>query len=309
VTRIAVTTTFIEVSSELNAALAGDELIDVQAGDFERAAGAEVAISGNDPKRARALLAAVPTLRWYHTISAGVDRLMIPEVVEHPLVLTNNSGAYDIPIAEHVLATIYAAAKGLPERFRAQERHHWDRDADNRELRDATVVILGMGSIGGEVARLATGAGMHVIGIRRSAQPGAATPDQLADVAAQADYLAVCAPLTTETKGMVNADVIARLPPHAWVINIARGEIIDEPALLAACRERRIGGAAIDAWWQEPLPAESEWWTLPNVIVTPHLSNESPRLRSRTVALILENVRRYKAGEPLLNVVDKKLGY
>ncbi len=310
-TRIVVATRFVARADEIARALPDHEVIEVKDGAaVTGAADVEIAIGPNDPDRARAIIAALPRLRWYHTVGAGVDRLLVPEIVEKDdLVLTNNSGAYDVPIAEHVMATIYAAAKALPGRFRAQARREWEREERNRELRDATLVILGMGSIGGELARLAAGAGMRVIGIRRTAQPGAIGPDRLAEVAAEADYLAVCAPLTRETNGIVGADVIARLPAHAWVINIARGPIVDEAALLAACREGRIGGAAIDAWWEEPLPAESEWWSLPNVIVTPHSSNESPRLRERSVALIVENLRRFTQGEPLLNVVDKRRGY
>ncbi|MEK7860000.1 MAG: NAD(P)-dependent oxidoreductase, partial [Chloroflexota bacterium] len=134
-------------------------------------------------------------------------------------------------------------------------------------------------------------------------------PDALADVVPEADFLAVTAPLTPATTGIVSAEIIARMKPAAWVINIARGAIVDEPALLAACRDRRIGGAAIDAWWTEPLPPESDWWSLPNVIATPHVSHSSPRVRERTLALFLENLRRWKAGEPLLNVVDPVAGY
>lgn len=296
--------------AEMDRLLPDDEVVMLHVGeDPAAAAGAVAGLGGPNPDRLKALLAAAPELRWFHTLSAGVDRILIPELDRPGFVLTNNSGAYDLAIAEHVVALIFAAAKRLPGSFAAQGRHDWHDDPRSIDVRGATLVIVGMGSIGGELASLARGLGMRVIGVRRSGGDGAVTPDRLADVAAEADFLAVCAPLTAATRGLVGADVIARLRSSAWIINIARGALIDEPALLAALRERRIGGAALDAWWTEPLPKDSEWWDLPNVIVTPHTSNSSPSVRERSVALVHENLRRFKSGEPLLNRVDPLLGY
>lgn len=274
----------------------------------------EVVIGGPNRKRFREVLAGVPRLRWFHTVSAGVENLVDELEGRDGVVLTNNSGAYDVPIAEFVLALAFAAAKRLPEHVRDQRERRWDDSGRHVELRGATMVVVGLGSIGGELARLAAGLGMRVIGVRRtgSAVPGTervVTPDRLVEVAAEADYLAITAPLTPATRGLVSREVIAALPPHAWVINIARGAIADEAALLEAVRERRIGGAALDVFSQEPLPADSPWWGLDNVIVTPHHSSSSPRLRERTLALIEENVRRWRAGEPLLNVVDRSRRY
>lgn len=273
---------------------------------------------GTNPERLRAVLAVAPRLRWFHSVSAGVDRLVIPELVARDdVVLTNNTGAYDVPIAEFVLGMIFAAAKHIPAHLRDQREHRWPRGAEageHAELRGATLVVVGLGSIGGEVARLASALGMRVVGVRRrgGAHPNAETvitPDRLAAVARQADYLAVTAALTPETRGLVSREVLAAMKPTAWLVNIARGAIVDEAALLEALREHRIAGAAIDAWWEEPLPASSPWWDLDNVIVTPHHSNSSPRLRERTLELFGENLRRFRAGESLLNVVDKRLGY
>lgn len=278
--------------------------------DPSSAAGAVAAFGGPNAARLTALLAAAPELRWYQTLSAGVESLLVPEVTERPgFTLTNNSGAYDLAIAEHVVACIFAAAKRLPTSFAAQGKREWHDDPQSADVRGATLVILGMGSIGGELAGIARSLGMRVIGVRRSGVDGAVTPDRLADVAAEADYLAVCAPLTPATRGLVDAAVLARMRPTAWLINISRGAVVDEQALLAALKERRIAGAAIDAWWTEPLPHESEWWDLPNVIVTPHTSYSSPSVRERSLALVTENLRRFKAGEPLLNRVDLGLGY
>ncbi|CAN5133402.1 D-2-hydroxyacid dehydrogenase [soil metagenome] len=310
-TRIAVATGFHSWTRELGGVLREDEVVVLAPGDDARAASnAEVAIGGPNTERFRALLAAAPDLRWYHTLSAGVEGLMIPELAEHTgLVLTNNSGAYDAPIAEHVIATIFAAAKRLPQSVRAQARHEWHGDPKSADVRGSTLVVLGMGSIGGELAAVARGIGMRVIGVRRGGGDGAVPPDRLAEIAAEADYLAICAPLTPESRGLVGAEVIGRMKATAWLINISRGAIVDEDALLGALRGGRIAGAAIDAWWTEPLPADSPWWDLENVIVTPHTSFSSPSVRDRSLALILENLRRYKAGQTLLNVVDPQKGY
>ena len=278
--------------------------------------GVEVAVGGPNPERLRQVLRAAPRLRWFHTISAGVDPLLIPELMTRDVVMTNNTGAYDVPIAEFVLAAMFAAAKRLPDHQRDQRERRWRGGAAgaHAELRDAVLVIVGLGSIGGELARLARPLGMRVVGVRRSVRPDPNVermlpPDRLADAAREADYLAVTAALTRETRGLVSRAVIAAMKPTAWLINIARGPIVDEAALLEAVRERRIGGAAIDAWWTEPLPDDSPWWDLENVIVTPHSSNSSPKLRQRSLDLFAENLRRFERGEPLLNVVDKQLGY
>ena len=263
---------------------------------------AEVAFSGNNPQRVRQLLDATPRLRWYHTVSAGVENMPLGELAERGIVLTNNSGSYDIQIAEHVMAFIFAAARSLHRYRDNQSRHEW-RSHPQQELRDATVVVYGMGSIGGEVARLASGVGMRVVGLRRSAGP------TLAEAVGEADFLAITAPLTPATRGAVSRDIIGRMKPTAWIVNIARGAIVDEAAMVDALREKRLGGAALDVFAKEPLPAESPLWSFDNVILTPHTSGDSPRVAERTLTLFAENLRRYKAGEPLLNRVDFAAGY
>jgi phosphoglycerate dehydrogenase-like enzyme len=211
------------------------------------------------------------------------------------------------------MAFIFAAAKRLHLYRDQQQRAAWE-DQEHHELRGETVVVYGAGSIGGEVVRLAAAVGMRVIAVRRSGGPvpGAARvvgPDALPAVATEADYLVIAAPLTPATRGAVSRDVIARLKRSAWVINIARGPIIDEAALIDALAADRIGGAALDTFVKEPLPADSPLWMMPNVMITPHTSNSSPKVRERTLALFVENVRRYKAGEPLLNQVNFEAGY
>ncbi|MGH2377798.1 MAG: D-2-hydroxyacid dehydrogenase [Candidatus Limnocylindria bacterium] len=317
-TTIAVLGSFPSMPEEIERAVPDDRVVRIgRRGPFDTATDAEVALGAPHPDLVQEFLRRAPRLSWLHTVSAGVERLLIPDVMERDgFTLTNNSGAYDIPIAEFVLATILSAAKHLPDYQRAQVERRWGREHMHTELRDATLVVLGMGSIGGEVARLAFGFGMNVIGVRRRLDlagiPGVSRvvpPEKLADVAAEADFIAVTAPLTPATRGLVSREVIARMKPTAWIVNIARGAIADEAALLEALKERRIGGAAIDAWWTEPLQGESEWWSLQNVIATPHASHSSPRVRERTLALFLENLRRWKSKEPLLNVVDLEAGY
>lgn len=274
---------------------------------------AEVAFSGNNPRRVRQLLDATPKLRWYHTVSAGVENMPLPELARRGIVLTNNSGSYDVQIAEHLMAFVFAASRQL-HRYRDYQRARVWKDNHHQELRDATIVVYGMGSIGGEIARLASGVGMRVIGVRRNGRPQdgvsrVVTPDRLADVAAEADYLAIAAPLTPATRGAVSKEVIARMKPTAWLLNIARGAIVDEAALIDALRAKRIAGAGLDVFSTEPLPADSPFWELENVIMTPHRSGDSPRAEQRTLELFAENLRRFKSGKPLLNRVDFEAGY
>ena len=300
----------------LRAALPDDRIVAVQGEELGPAVEAEVAFGGFSIDRLRSVLAGLPKLRWVHTFSAGVDRHVPVMATYERVLLTNNSGAYDVPIAEHVIAMIFAAAKRVPEHLAAQGRHEWQRETPHAEVRGQTLVILGMGSIGSELARLASGVGMRVVGVRRDAgRPGGpgvdriVPPDRFIEVAGEADYLAVTAALTPQTRGMVSAEVLRALKPTAWVINIARGPIVDEAALAAALKEKRIGGAALDVFETEPLPATSPLWDCAYAILTPHISNSSPRVRERSLALVAENVRRFKAGEPLLNVVDRTVGY
>ena len=314
-TKVVVWGRFQGVADELPKLLTDDDVVvPKELAQLDQAHDAEVGVGTNQGERVQALLRAAPKLRWYHSIGAGVENLVgIRELHERRITLTNNSGPYDIPIAEHVLATIFAAAKRLHVYRDQQRRSEW-LSHPQQEIRDATVVVFGVGSIGAEVARLASGVGMNVIGVRRrqGSVPGVSRivpPERLADVAAEADYLVLAAPLTKQTRGAVSRDVIARMKPTAWIVNIARGGMLDEDALAEALAAGRLGGAALDALTAEPLPKESPLWTLENVIITPHSSNSSPRIRERSIALFRENLRRYKAQEPLLNVVDLDAGY
>lgn len=270
-----------------------------------------------------AALQAAPHLRWVHTGSAGVDRFVgLVQQYAPEAVLTNSSGVMSQPIAEFAFAMLCAAAKQLPTFLRAQERHEWLRHSQAPTLRDlngSRLLILGLGSIGQALARLADGAGMEVYAVRRTPPAPDETLPHVAQVVAQdadwrawlptMDYVVVCVPLTPATREIIGAAELAALPTHAWIVNISRGAIIDEPALIAALAEGRIGGAALDVAATEPLPHESPLWSLPNVIITPHISWQSPGDNQRTLDLFMENLRRYRAGEPLLNVVPFDVGY
>jgi phosphoglycerate dehydrogenase-like enzyme len=268
---------------------------------------------GLSPEATRRLLARVPNLRWIHTISAGVDHLLFPELRESDAILTNASGVFNIPIAETVMAYILAVVKRLPEFWAHQREHRWEK-LPLRELRGLTVGIVGLGDIGTEVARLCRAFGMRVLGLRRRPAPSdladeVLPPDRLQDLLARSDFVVIAVPLTAETRGMIGRAELAAMKPDAWLVNISRGAIVDEEALIEALRAGRIGGACLDVFAEEPLPPESPLWDMPNVIITPHNSWSSPHIEEREIALFLENLRRYVAGEPLLNVVDKQAGY
>jgi len=254
------------------------------------------------------------SLHWIHTISAGVDHLLFPFLIESDTVLTSASGVYDVPIAETVLAYMLLVVKRLPEFLGQQRAHRWHK-LDLRELCGLTVGVVGLGNIGAEVARLARALGMRVVATKRHPERGAEAadlvlpPDRLYDLLAQSDFVVIAVPLTRETHHLIDAQALAQMRPDAWLINIARGAIVDEVALVRALQEGYIGGACLDAFDQEPLPENRLLWDLPNVIITPHNSWSSPPLEEREAELFLENLRRYMAGEPLLNVVDKKASY
>jgi phosphoglycerate dehydrogenase-like enzyme len=315
VTRIAVWGTFGGMANDVPKHLTDDDVVvPKDEAELARAADAECAIGTNNGTRVKKLLDAAPKLRWYHSVGAGVEDLVgVNEFRDRGIALTNNSGSYDIPIAEHALAFILAAAKGLHVYRDEQARRTWNEHRQD-ELRGSTLVVYGIGSIGAEIARLGAVLGMRVIGVRRRLEPVEGVerivpPERLAEVAAEADYLAIAAPLTRATRGAVSRDVIGRMKKTAWIVNIARGAIVDEEALVDALRAGKLGGAGLDVFSTEPLPADHALWTLENVMISPHSSGSSPRVRERTLALFTENLRRFKAGNDLLNRVDFEAGY
>ena len=264
----------------------------------------------------RRILSAAPRLRWLHTPSAGVDGLLIPEVLDRKIVLTNSAGAHAIPIAEFVLLSMLGHAKRASELAALTPEDAWaqGRSLKLGELYEKTVLILGLGHIGQEIARRAAAFGMRVIGSRRRPAPVAGVDrvvgnDGWRALLPEADYLVIATPLTSTTKGMHDAAALAQMRPSTYLINIARGEIIDTAALIAALERGQLAGAALDVLPEEPLPPDHPLWHTPNVQITPHISASSPRTSERAIAIFLENMRRDLAGQPFVNLVDMQAGY
>jgi phosphoglycerate dehydrogenase-like enzyme len=260
-------------------------------------------------------------LRWMHTGTAGVASLLYPELVESDVILTNSAAVHAPAIAETVLAMILHFARGLDVAVRAQHDARWDatafaeRPGLAREIAASTIGIVGLGGIGLEVARRAGALGMNVIATRRSGRPAPAGmdlltgPDALDRLFAASDYVVLALPSTSATRGIIGAERLAAMPAHAVLVNVSRGDVIDEETLVSALRSGAIRGAALDVFGVEPLPPESPLWRLPNVLITPHVSATTPRFWTREMDLIRDNITRYLAGRGLRNVVDKQLGY
>lgn len=251
---------------------------------------------------------AADALRWVHTSSAGVDRLTFPEMVASDVVLTNSRGVFDAPIAEYVLAMVLAFAKDLPGTLRQQNDREW-RHRETETIAGKRAVVVGGGPIGAATSALLNAAGLrsHLVG--RTARPGVHGIEELDGLLPDTDYLVLAAPLTEQTRGMVNASLLARLPARARLVNVGRGPLVVESDLVEALTEGRLAGAALDVFEREPLPEDSPLWALPNVIVSPHMSGDAIGWRDSLAELFTENLDRYRAGQTLRNVVDKHSGY
>jgi phosphoglycerate dehydrogenase-like enzyme len=255
-------------------------------------------------------------LRWIHSASAGVDRISTALVRERGLTVTNARGVFSRPIGEYVVMMSLAIARRLPQLLELQRERTW-QPLRGRELSELTVGIIGYGSIGEEVARLLQPFGCRILATRRHPERGTGegpsvelfSLDDLSEVLRASDIVVVAAPLTDATAGLIGAEQLAEMREDAWLINIARGRLIDELALRRALESGWIGGAVLDVFSEEPLGPESPLYRTPNVIITPHTSWASDRVVERTVDLFVENLRRDRAGEPLRNVVDLEAGY
>jgi phosphoglycerate dehydrogenase-like enzyme len=250
----------------------------------------------------------MPALRWFHGAFVGMDHPIFREIAGRGVTITNSPGVSAQPIAQYVLAMMLRHAKKVPAWEQAQRERAWRR-VESDELTGQTVALIGLGGIGAEVARLARAFEMRVIGMRRRAELPANvdelfTPERLHDMLAQADYLVLAAPLTSETQGLIDAAALSVMKPTAYLINVARGPMVVESALIDVLRSGKIAGAALDVFDQEPLPADSPLWSMENVIVTPHNSATSPRLFDRGALVFVDNLRRYATGEQLQSVVD-----
>ncbi|MEV4006221.1 D-2-hydroxyacid dehydrogenase [Actinomadura sp. NPDC049753] len=251
---------------------------------------------------------------WVHIASAGVDRLMFPGLVDSDTVVTNSRGVFDEPIAEYVLGLVLAFAKDLHTTVRLQGERRW-RHRETERITGARALVVGTGPIGRAIGRRLSAAGLAVSGAGRTARD--ADPDlgvvhpmeRLGEALAGADYVVLAAPLTPQTRGMIDAAALERMRPSARLVNVGRGGLVAEGDLVEALRAGRIAGAALDVFEDEPLPASSPLWDLPNVIVSPHMSGDVVGWRDELVRLFADNLGRYVSGRPLRNVVDKRLGY
>jgi phosphoglycerate dehydrogenase-like enzyme len=269
----------------------------------------------------RDVFASASRLRWIQSPAVGVTHLLYPELVAGPVVITTARGIRARAIAEHVFGVTIALARRLPLAVRRQAAHRWAQDelegpgVPIRTLRGRRLGIVGLGSIGLEVARIAAAFGMSVSAIRRRADgpPDGVDeimpPERLGDLLGKSDVVLLSAPLTAATRGLIGRREIAQMRPGAFLINISRGKLVDDDALVEALVEGRLGGAALDVFAHEPLDSASPYWDLPNVIVTPHTAGAMEDYWTPLVALFSDNLRRFETGQPLINLVDKSVGY
>ncbi|MGC2695604.1 MAG: D-2-hydroxyacid dehydrogenase [Candidatus Angelobacter sp.] len=264
---------------------------------------------------------AAKKLRWIHSPAAAVHQLMFPELIQSSVLLTNSTGIHGPVVAEHAIAVLLALAKRLPQAMQYQAKGVWSQDQlwneqpRPREVADTTVAVVGMGGIGREFTTRAKALGMRVLAVRENPGKGPQgadvvySSDRIDEVLPQADYILLCTPVTPATTGLINAARLSRMKPDAYLINVGRGPLIDEPALLQALTHRTIAGAALDVFNEEPLPADSPFWLLDNLLITPHTAAVTERLWERHYHLIVKNLERFLTGKPLLNEVDKTRGY
>ena len=262
------------------------------------------------------LLQRAPRLRWYQAMTAGIDRLSPALLRSQQLVVTSARGHNASAVAEHVMWALLSLARQAPRLMQSQFAHEWSRLTPG-ELADQTLGIVGFGGIGEQVARRARVFGMRVIGLRRSPTPGEThplldlllPPDGLDRLLAESDAVLVAVPMTSETRGMIAAETFKKMRPNAVLVDVSRGGVVNDAALVDALRTGEIAGAALDVTDPEPLPADSPLWSMENVVITPHISGSSAAFNERAVEFFLENLRRFQRNEPLLNIVDPDRGY
>jgi phosphoglycerate dehydrogenase-like enzyme len=267
------------------------------------------------------LFRAAPKLKWIHSVAAGIGGLMIPEVLSSNLFITNARGIFSTVMAEHTLGMILAFSRRLIESYRFQQDHQWARDAlwaiqpPMGEISGKTLGIIGYGSIGREIGRRARALGMKILAMKKDPSTGVEHADHVFTLATrnellkESDFVVLALPHTPDTKQVLGEAEFKVMKPGSYVINIGRGKLIDEEALLRALREGRIAGAGLDVFSTEPLPIGHPLWDQPNVLITPHSAAIFPEFWPKSLALLGENIRRFRSGETLKNLVDKKRGY
>jgi phosphoglycerate dehydrogenase-like enzyme len=262
-----------------------------------------------------------PGLKWIHSPAAAVHQLMFPELIKSNVILTNSGDVHGPVVAEHVIAVLLGLAKRLPQAIYYQQKKYWAQETlwqeqpRPREAMGATVGVVGMGSIGREFTARAKALGMRVLAVRENPQKGLSGADAVyptVDIDAvlrESDYVVLCTPMTPSTTKLINAARLACMKNDSYLINVGRGQLVDESALIEALHNHKIAGAALDVFVEEPLPPDSPFWELDNVLITPHTAAVTDRLWERHYQLIRENLTRFLAGKPLLNEIDKRRGY
>ncbi len=299
---------------QIRSAVEGVEIFQADSGEeVERLIPeAEILIGGFS----RDLFVQAKRLRWVQTWGAGVDGVLFEEFVESEVVLTSAKGTVGVHLAEHAMALLLSLTRGIAPAIREPR---WENRMPIRraswELIDRTIGIIGLGGTGLDVARRASAFGMRIIAVDPEEVElpefisSCRRMDAFDELLKESDVVVICAPLTNETEGMFDESAFDAMRDHALLINVTRGRIVDEGALLAALEKGQIGGAGLDVTPQEPLPDDHPLWRVPNVVITPHTAGGSPNRDDRLVDLFCENLKRYAAGKPLLSEIDKEKGY
>ena len=263
-------------------------------------------------------------LRWVQLVSAGAEHLFDSGILGSDITVTTASGIHAHAMAEYALCAMIMLSRRIPQILRESSDRKWRperiRAYYGEEIHGKTVGILGLGAIGRQLAEVCQCLGMNVVALRRNPEaplaqlpaalhPAVFTPDRLLDMLPLCDFVVVALPLTPETTGMIGEAALRAMKPSSYLVNMARGRIVDENSLARALREGWIAGAAVDVFAQEPLPPESEMWDLPNLMVTPHMAGNFAAYLDRVMDILRENLRRFAAGEPMVNVLDKQRGY
>ena len=262
---------------------------------------------------------AAASLRWIYSITAAVDQFLYPELAASGIAISNAGSVHGPVVAEHAMAMVLAVAKRLPSAVRFQDRRKWAMEAIWKErpceIRGASMAVIGLGSIGAEVASMAAALKMHVIGVREHPERGPESAHEvmgyssLDSAIARAGFVVLAAPLTSRTHHLIDSRRLQLFKPGAFLINVSRGALVDETALVKALRDHRLAGAALDVFAEEPLPRRSPLWKMPQVLITPHTAFLTEKVWERHYELFAANLKRHLAGQALENLVDKRLGY